>query len=228
MVSALPAVYDGFDLPRTELARSALRFAEEAEPAVIFRHSVRGYLFAQALAGCRGLAAGADYDDELLFVSCVLHDLGLSEQGNGDQRFEVDGADLAARFLRDHGVDEQAVSVVWDAIALHTSDGIASRKGPEAALAQAGIAADALGRDKEQLPRGFADRVHAAFPRENLAYAMTELITRQALANPAKASPLSFPGQILRRALPDGALPDWHDLIAHAGWGDRPVVSGSP
>ncbi|MGK5627281.1 HD domain-containing protein [Streptomyces sp. URMC 123] len=221
-VSGLSA-FSGFDLPRTSLTTEALRFAEEAEPAVVFRHSVRSYLFARALADRRGAQAGVDYDDELVFLGCVLHDLGLSELGNGDQRFEVDGADLAARFLRDHGAAEQAVTVVWDAIALHTSDGIASRKGPEVALVQEGIAADALGRDKELLPEGFADRVHAAFPRENLAFAMTDLIVQQALANPAKAGPLSFPGQLLRHHLPEGTLPDWYDLITNAGWGDRPV-----
>ncbi|MFJ9793956.1 HD domain-containing protein [Streptomyces globosus] len=224
MAFALPAVYDAFDLPRTELAALALRYAEEVEPEAVFRHSVRSYLFARALADHGGMKAGADFDDELVFLSCVLHDLGLSEPGNGNQRFEVDGADLAARFLREHGTDEDAVTVVWDAIALHTSEGIASRKGPEVALAHAGITVDVLGRGKESLPEGFADRVHAAFPRSDLAYVMTNLITRQALANPAKAGPLSFPGQLLRRHLPPGALPDWYDLIADAGWGDRPTA----
>jgi hypothetical protein len=224
MAFALPAVYGAFDLPRTELAALALRYAEEVEPEAVFRHSVRSYLFARALADHGGMKAGADFDDELVFLSCVLHDLGLSEPGNGNQRFEVDGADLAARFLREHGTDEDAVTVVWDAIALHTSEGIASRKGPEVALAHAGITVDVLGRGKESLPEGFADRVHAAFPRTDLAYVMTNLITRQALANPAKAGPLSFPGQLLRRHLPPGALPDWYDLIADAGWGDRPTA----
>lgn len=225
MVVALPAVYDDFDLPRTDLAVRALRYAEEAEPAVIFRHSVRSYLFARALADRRGMRAGADFDDELVFLGCVLHDLGLSEQGNGGQRFEVDGADLAARFLRELGTGEEAVTVVWDAIALHTSEGIASRKGPEVALAHEGISVDVLGLGKEQLPEGFADRVHTAFPRADLAYAITDLIVQQALANPAKAGPLGFPGQLLRPHLPPGTLPDWHEMIAQAGWGDRPATA---
>ncbi|MEV4441631.1 HD domain-containing protein [Streptomyces sp. NPDC049577] len=225
MDAALPPVHEEFGLPRTELAVLALRYAEETEPAFVFRHSLRSYLFARALADLDGAKPGVDFDDELVFVSCVLHDLGLSEEGNGDQRFEVDGADLAARFLREHGADERSVEVVWDAIALHTSEGIASRKNPEVALAHAGITVDVLGFGRERLPEGFADRVHAALPREDLAYAMTDLVVRQALANPAKAGPLGFPGQLLRHHLPQGALPDWYDLIAQAGWGDRPVTS---
>ncbi|MFE3373447.1 HD domain-containing protein [Streptomyces sp. NPDC059173] len=220
---SLPDPCADFDLPRTELTSRALRFVADAEPGFLYRHSVRSYLFARALAEARGLRPGADYDDEVVFLGCVLHDLGLCEQGNGGQRFEVDGADLAARFLRENGADEARVAVVWDAVALHTSDGIAHRKGPEVALTQAGAAVDVLGRGGEQLPPGLADRVHAAFPRDDLAYAITDAIVTQALENPAKAGPLSFPGQVLRRHLPEGTLPDWHDLIAHSAWGDRPV-----
>ncbi|MFF2196589.1 HD domain-containing protein [Streptomyces sp. NPDC058157] len=225
MSVAPPAVHDAFDLPRTELTARALHYAEEVEPAVVFRHSVRSYLFARALADHDGMTAGADFDDELVFLGCVLHDLGLSEQGNGHQRFEVDGADLAARFLRELGADEEAVAVVWDAVALHTSEGIAPRKGPEVALVHAGISVDVLGRGRELLPEGFAERVHAAFPRADLAYALTDVIVRQALDNPAKAGPFGFPGQLLRRHLPAGTLPDWYDLIGAAGWGDRPTTA---
>ncbi|GGW71590.1 hypothetical protein [Streptomyces xantholiticus] len=67
--------------------------------------------------------------------------------------------------------------------------------------------------------------MHAAFPRADLAYEMTDLIVRQTLANPAKAGPLRFPCQLLRRHLPPGTLPDWYDLIAQAGWGDRPTTA---
>ncbi|MEV4433121.1 HD domain-containing protein [Streptomyces sp. NPDC049555] len=220
-------VLDDFDLPGTDLAGHALRYAREVEPAVVFRHSVRSYLFARAVADRRGWTAGADFDDELVFLGCVLHDLGLSEQGNGHQRFEVDGADLAVRFLREHGASEERAAVVWDAVALHTSEGIACRKGPEVELAHLGIGTDVLGHGRELLPDGFAERVHAAYPRDDLAYALTDLIVGQALADPAKAGPLGFPGQLLRRHLPQGALPDWYDLIAQAGWGDRPAQAAS-
>lgn len=214
----------GIPLPATDLASAALRFAEEAEPAFVYRHSVRSYLFARALAARRGLRSGADFDDELVFLACVLHDLGLTAQGDGAHQFEVDGADLAARFLRERGVGERRVEVVWDAIALHTSAGIAARKGPEVALAQSGIAVDMLGHGKGELPAGLAERVHAALPRDDLAHAITDLIVDQAAANPVKADPLGFTGHVLRLRLPDAALPDWHDLIAGSGWGDRPTA----
>ncbi|MFF5537193.1 nuclear transport factor 2 family protein [Streptomyces cinerochromogenes] len=169
------------------------------------------------------LLAGTDYDDELLFTACVLHDIGLSEEGNGDQRFEVDGADTAAAFLREHGVEERRIAIARDAIALHTSDGIAPRKGTVVALAQAGIGTDILGVRRESLPPGLADHVHALLRRQDLGYALSDALITQAKAKPHKASPLTFPGELLRRHLPYGAQPDWYDLLAAAGWGDKPV-----
>ena len=74
---------------------------------------------------------------------------------NGDQRFEVDGADAAARFLREHGVPEARVTTVWQAIALHTSAGLAHRFGAEQAITHFGIGADIVGADKHMLPSGF-------------------------------------------------------------------------
>ncbi|MER5699938.1 HD domain-containing protein, partial [Streptomyces mirabilis] len=186
---ATPSVFERLDLPDTELTRSAYAYAERLTPAFVLFHSVRSYVFARAHARNQGLGAGTDYDDELLFVSCVLHDIGLSEEGNGEQRFEVDGADTAAAFLREQGVDEARIAIAWNAIALHTSDGIAERMGTVEALAQAGIGTDILGLHKENLPAGLADEVHALLPRLDLAYALSDAILTQATAKPHKASP---------------------------------------
>ncbi|MEV0298313.1 nuclear transport factor 2 family protein [Nocardia sp. NPDC050710] len=225
MADDLPAFYTEFQLPETALAVAAYRFAEQTEPAFVFHHSVRSFVYARVLAERRGLVPTADYDEELLFLGCILHDLGLTEQGNGDQRFEVDGADVAATFLREHTVDERRIDIVWDAIALHAVDGIAARKRPEIALTQAGTGADVIGRDREVLPADLVERVHAVFPRADLGYALTDAIVAQAIGKASKAGPLSFPGQLLRRHLPVGAMPDWHDLLADNGWGDRPAAA---
>ncbi|MGW6704080.1 nuclear transport factor 2 family protein [Streptomyces sp. NPDC054956] len=216
-------LFERLHLPDTSLARDAYAYVAGATADFILHHSVRSYVFARAHARNQGLSVGTDYDDELLFLGCVLHDIGVSEAGNGDQRFEVDGADTAAAFLRERGVEERRVAIVWDAIALHTSDGIAGRKGPEVALAQAGIGTDILGIRREDLPPGLADEVHALLPRMDLAYALSDAIVTQAVAKPHKASPLTFPGALLRHHLPYGAHPDWYDLLASAGWGDKPV-----
>ena len=52
-----------FALPETEVAEQAYRFAEQIEPAFVFAHSVRSYLYAREPAR-RG--PFQDYGDELL------------------------------------------------------------------------------------------------------------------------------------------------------------------
>ena len=211
-----------FGLPETEVAERAYRFAERIEPDLVFAHSVRSYLYARELAGRR---PSPDHDDELVFLACVLHDVGLTKQGNGDQRFEVDGADLAADFLREHGMDERRVRVVWDAIALHATDVIAARMGPEVAVAQAGIGADLLGFGREDLPADLVARAHAVFPRADLGYALAEAIVEQVEAKPQKAALTTIGAQLVRWHRPIGVLPDWHDFIAASGWGDQPPAT---
>ncbi|MEV0032578.1 nuclear transport factor 2 family protein [Nocardia sp. NPDC050793] len=234
MADDLPDFYTDFQLPETALAVAAFRFAEQAESAVVFHHSVRAFVYARVLAERRGLVAAADYDEELLFLGCVLHDLGLSEPGNGDQRFEVDGADMAAAFLLEQGVEESRIETVWDAVALHTSVGIAGRKRPEIALTHAGTGADVIGLDRELLPADLVERVHAVLPRADIGYALTDAIVAQTIGKPGKATPMSFPGELLRRHLPVGAMPYWHDLLLQNGWGDQPAaartegVAGTP
>jgi len=208
-----------FALPDTEVTEEAYRFAEEIEPGWLFSHSMRCYLYATALAGHVGLQ---DYDDELVFLACVLHDLGLTDQGNRDNRFEVDGADLAAEFLRERGMNEKRVRTVWEAIALHATDTIPSRMGPEVALAQVGVGADLFGLFREELPAELVTRTHSSFPRADLGYALADAIIDQAAAKPQKAGLTSPAAQLVRWHRPIGTLPHWNDIVAAAGWGDQP------
>lgn len=210
------------DLPDSDLAVSALALVTEVAEEYVVNHCVRSYLFGRELAAVSNLRAGADYDDELLFLACVLHDLGVTDYANGDQRFEVDGADAAAGFLRERGVDESRVRSVWNAIALHTSVGLAHRFGPLEALAQRGIAADVIGEGRTLLRPGFADRVHTRWPRHRLGYALGAAIARQVHDNPAKGAPLTFPAQLHREFYPEAPAVGWFDLVGAAGWDDLP------
>ena len=84
-------------------ATAALELATAHEIPSVLNHSIRTHLFALMHAEKLGLSAGADFDAELLFVACVLHDLGASDAYDGPQRFEVEGADAAAALLAEHG-----------------------------------------------------------------------------------------------------------------------------
>jgi HD domain len=181
-----------WNFPDSDICSAALQLAFDVSPAFIANHSVRSYLFARELAAARGLRSNVDYDDELVFLSCILHDLGVTDYGRGDQRFEVDGADAAAHFLRAQGISNERVDTVWQSIALHTSVGLAERFGPEQSISHFGITLDVGGIEKDLLSPGFAKRVHAAWPRYDLGFAIAEAIARDIRSNPTKAPPSRF------------------------------------
>jgi hypothetical protein len=191
----------------------------------VLNHSLRSYLFAKAVAGQEGLRPGRDYNDELLFLICILHDIGLTEAANGDQRFEVDSADFAARFLEQNRARSDWVDTAWDAIALHTTASLvmspvfSRRRPPEINIAINGIGTDILG-GPQLLPPGYADRVHAAYPRHGGARALTDMMVAQAAANPSKAPPLTFPGEVVHQRIPSAPYTTWDMLLDAAGWGD--------
>ncbi|XRQ02739.1 HD domain-containing protein [Actinomadura welshii] len=206
-----------FSMPDTDLTRKAYDHAFALGPAPLAHHGVRVYLFGRAIGETRGVRPGRDYDDELLFLSSVLHDIGLTAPGDGDQRFEVDGADAAAEFLSANGLDGERAGAVWEAIALHTSLGIAHRMRPETALTHAGSAADVVGLGAEVLAADLTARAHAAFPRLDAGCGLTEIMVDQIARNPAKAPMGSLPAEIARQDGADVRTPEWSALVA-AAW----------
>jgi hypothetical protein len=76
----------------------------------------------------------------------MFHDMGLTPRhGSAHERFEVDGANAARDFLRDHDIPQADVDTVWTAIALHTTPGIPRHMHPVVALVTAGVEMDVLG-----------------------------------------------------------------------------------
>jgi len=209
--------------PTTRLARRAHALVTETQAEFLRNHSLRSFLFARVATE----RPTDDYDSELVFLICVLHDMGLTEEGNTDQRFEVAGADLAARFLEEHGVTDRRVDTVWDAIALHTSPQLHEspvfqrRRPAEIGIAQTGIGIDIGGPDDpDQLPPGFAERVHARYPRLGGSRALTDTILTQALANPRKAPPTTLPGEILHQRHPSLPYLTWDMILDANSWAD--------
>ncbi|MFE9783747.1 phosphohydrolase [Nocardia salmonicida] len=167
---------------------------------------------------------GTDYDEELMYLICALHEIGLSERANGTQRFEIDGADFAAEFLEAQGVRDERVDIIWDAVAAHTtglSDSPVYRRRRPAAIwiAVTGIGLDVAGGPGD-LPSGFADLVHVAYPRLGGTRALTDAIERQAVADPRKAPPGSLPGEITRLRHPKLVPYTWDMILEASGWQD--------
>jgi HD superfamily phosphodiesterase len=165
----------GITIPDTELVREATEFVREAETPVLFNHSRRVFLFGSLKGRHRGLQA----DPELLYVGAMFHDLGLTERHRRtDQRFEIDGADLARDFLLEHGRTEAEARAVWLGIALHTTPGVVEHLEPETALVTAGVETDVLGFDLDEIKPEDIAAVTAAHERpdfkQNILKAFTE------------------------------------------------------
>ncbi|MER6444115.1 HD domain-containing protein [Streptomyces venezuelae] len=84
----------------TPAGRSTFELVRASVSESVANHSFRRYVFAVLLAEHEGMKAGVEYDADLLFHACVLHDLGTSSSAPGKERFEVEGADMAAEFLK--------------------------------------------------------------------------------------------------------------------------------
>jgi len=88
----------GITIPDSKIADQATELLLEHGTEFIYNHSLRVFLFS-SLNGNRN---NLKYDAELLYVSSVFHDLGLTKHySSPDRRFEVDGANaagLASRF----------------------------------------------------------------------------------------------------------------------------------
>lgn len=152
----------GLRIPDTELARQAMEFVREVSTPTLFGHVMRSYQFGVLMLE----RTGQRYDRELLFVGAALHDLGLVERFvSTAERFELDGADVARRFLRERGMSTARADVVWDAIALHTNFTIAARKRPEIAAVAAGAGVDVSGQGLDQLDRDDVAEVLETYPR---------------------------------------------------------------
>lgn len=218
------AQQDSLALPSTPLADEATDLIARELPAPIRNHSVRGYLFARVAAARQGLRPGADYDDEAMYLICALHDIGLAAIGNGTQRFELDGADYAARFLEDHGATDTLIDTVWDAIAAHTSGFTDSpvyrrRRPPETWIAVHGIGIDVAAAPGDIAPE-YAEQVHAVYPRLGGSRALTAAIETQAQADPRKAVPGTLAGAIVREHHPDDPHLTWDAILATSIWND--------
>src|SRR6202521_1523160 len=152
----------GVTVPDSKLAREATGLVRHTESPLLFNHSTRVYYFG-SLAGKR---QGLKFDPELLYIGAMFHDMGLTPQySSKSDRFEVDGANAAREFLRQHNISQQEIDTVWTAIALHTTPGIPQYMHPVVALLTSGVEMDVLGLGYPEYSDVEREAVVKAHPR---------------------------------------------------------------
>jgi hypothetical protein len=171
-------------LPDSDLCNAAIEYARSVSEPFLFHHVMRSAIYAEQIGQQRKL----HYDREVLCVSAVLHDLGLTKLARAETRFELEGADFAKEFLARQGMTERHVELVWRAIALHTTAEIPLRMGNEIALCQLGIAADLAIRPHGVAEEDKPDETLAIYPWLDISESLLATLVGLYLKNPKAAS----------------------------------------
>jgi HD superfamily phosphodiesterase len=196
-------------VPDSRLALDATELIRSVESDLRYNHSLRVYAFG-ALPGAR---RGLRYDPELLYIGAMFHDIGLVEgHRSTHDRFEVDGANAARKFLADHGVTGDALRIVWDAIALHTTPGIPQYKEAEVALVTAGVELDVLGFGYDDISADDREAVLAAYPRVDFKEAIIQAFA-DGIAHRPETAFGNVKADVLAEKLPGYDRPNFCTLI---------------
>ena len=205
----------GIKVVDTPLVRDATDLVRSSSEPYLFNHVMRSWLFCVLIAERTKSAP----DAELLAVSVLLHDLGLTDRYAAEQRFEIDGAHAARAFLMERGIPAQQMQLVWDAIALHTTPSIALHKEPEVATAHSGIAVDVVGAGLDLIPQEAVRAILAEFPR----LAMKRQF-RDCLCSLVRRKPATSYDNLLRdvgvRYIEGFTAPSFADLLEQAPFGE--------
>jgi HD superfamily phosphodiesterase len=204
----------GINIPDSRLAREATDLVRDAASPLLFHHSRRVYLFGSLQGNRLGLAA----DPELLYVGAMFHDLGLTEKyRRTDQRFEIDGADEARRFLAAHDLPEDRIRLTWLGIALHTTPEIPYHLEPEVALVTAGVETDVLGIGYADLDKTLIDAVVRAHPRPDFKRQILQAFTDGMKDRPDTTFG-TMNDDVLAHFVPGFVRADFVEIIEKSDW----------
>lgn len=204
------------NIPDSTLAREATELVRDVTTPLVYDHSRRVYVF----GALRGERDGLKYDPELLYVGAMFHDLGLTETyRRDDQRFEIDGADEARKFLLSHGIAEEAAEKVWNAIALHTTPEIPLHMAPEIALVTRGVELDVLGMGYDTITEEQRAEVVAAHPRPDFKEGILNAFT-EGLKHRPETTFGNVKADVLAHCLPGFQRDDFVEVIRNSPWSE--------
>jgi HD domain len=183
-----------FPFPDSPVAQAANQLVLEVSPPFLYSHCVRTYVFANAL----GSRDRLHYDQELLYLGALLHDLGLTKRFDDHHPFEIAGANAARTFLLQQGIPAEKAEVVHQAIALHLSVE-AEQQRPEIALVHLGAILDVRGYRLEDIPGELLHQILEAYPRLGFKQAFAEAMMEQ-----ARKKPVSAVAEAIRNGALDG------------------------
>lgn len=156
---------DRLRIPDTTITRDAEALASEVYTQALLNHCLRSYAWGAILAERDRL----EHDPELLYVTCLLHDLGVTDRYRdtvaGQSCFAATGATVAREWSREHGWHEPRCTALGDAICQHLNPQVRREYGIEAHLMQAGAGFDVVGMRRWEVATATVQDVVARHPR---------------------------------------------------------------
>ena len=202
----------GVRIPDSTIARETTKFVQDTSTPLLFDHSRRVYLW----GSLQGEKLGLAYDPELLYVGAMFHDIGLVEGHRSEhERFEIDGANAARAFLERHGLDEEQVMTVREAIALHTTPEVPRYKQPEVRLVTLGVEYDVLGLHFDELSPEQREAVLDAHPRTGFKAGIVEAFSAGMRDKPETTFG-TMNTDILEATVPGYTRPNFCDYIRNS------------
>ena len=170
----------GVGVPDGPLIAAAIEYAQRLSEPYLFNHAMRSWLFAELI----GRTKGIDYDREVVAIGTILHDIGLTADVTGPNRFEVNGADAVRSFISGRGLSDRRAQLIWDLVALNSTPSLALHKEPEVAVGTMGIGLDFGGFGLDAVQAGDVGRILSTFPRLKMKDRFSDACCRLVTARP--------------------------------------------
>jgi hypothetical protein len=139
-----------------------------------------------------GAAHGIAFDDELYYVSALLHDIGLTDAFDSHRvPFEEAGGDLAWVFGVAAGWPADRAARATEIIVLHMRDDVSSTADPESHILQVATSWEVVGRRPEEFPAEARAEILARHPRQGFGSEFLACFEDQARRKPGSAAAAS-------------------------------------
>jgi len=174
--------YDDIVLPDTQVCRAALEVATRYHSPSLLNHSIRAYLWAAAHAGSHDIA----FDAELLYVSSLLHDIGLTAEFDSHTLpYEEAGGHLAWAFCAGAGWPVERRVRASEVIIRHMWAEVPVDEDPEGHLLELSTGMDISGRGVEDIPAELRREVLRRYPRLEIAKEFAACVIDQGTRKPS-------------------------------------------
>ena len=175
--------------PQTPAATAAHSVATRFYSPALLNHCVRSYLWGASYGAAHGIA----FDDELYYVSAMLHDIALTDPFDSHKvAFEEAGGDLAWVFGVATGWSADRAARAEEIIVLHMRDDVPATVDPESHLLQVATSWDVVGRRPEEFPPETRTEILVSYPRVGFAAEFVACFEDQAQRKPGSAAAASI------------------------------------